>query len=346
MMQPEAVIPGSSERSLAVQLERLPAGLRPKLAKDERVVLIDNPSASGGRYGAHGQRAQQLYTLLGYDCRRVRTEHPGHGRELAQQAAEDGATLVIACSGDGGVREAAMGLMAVPPEQRPKFSVIPKGTVNVFARTLNLAVGPIPDFFHACLKQIFWARTRRVDVAGLNGEPFLCFAGFGFDAAVIENVPPAEKRLLREWAFVSSAFRTLFDWGPGTAAYEPRELRVQGMAFDGRPIDVRGYIVAAGNVQGYGPGWFPFHPLARVDDGLLDILVVRTHDKRELVRIAAQVLRRSHLNNPHVEYFQSRGPVRVEALDEPVPMHADCELVGKSAANLLTLEPHALTVLF
>jgi diacylglycerol kinase (ATP) len=341
-------IESSIDRSLAAQLERLPAGLRPKLPKDERVVIIDNPHASGGRYAMHGQRAQQLYALLGYDCRVVRTEGPGHARQLAEEAAEAGATLVITCSGDGGVRETAMGLMSVERPRRPKFSVIPKGTVNVFARTLNLAIGPIPDFFHACLKQIFWARTKPVDVARLNGEPFVCFAGFGFDAAVIENVPPNEKRLLREWAYVSSAFRTLFDWGfsQGGEAYEPKEIRVQATAADGRAVDERGYIVAAGNVQDYGPGWFPFHPLARVDDGLLDIVVVKTRDKRELVRIAGQVLRRSHLANPHVDYFQSRGPIRVESMEGPVPMHADCELVGRSLTNELTLEPSALTVVY
>jgi diacylglycerol kinase family enzyme len=184
-------------------------------------------------------------------------------------------------------------------------------------------------------------------VARLNGEAFVCFAGFGFDAAVIENVPPNEKRLLREWAYVSAAFRTLFDWGkrePGTGAYEPLPMRVRATAADGRQIDLTGYIVAAGNVQDYGPGWFPFHPLARVDDGLLDMVVVTTRDKLELVRIATQVLRRVHLKNPHVEYFQSRGPIVVEPQQGSVPTHADCELVAPTARNELTLEPSALTV--
>ena len=243
-----------------------------------------------------------------------------------------------------------MGIVSVDEAgRRPKFSVIPKGTVNVFARTLSLSVGPIPDFFHACLKQIFWARTKRVDVARLNGEPFVCFAGFGFDAAVIENVPPGEKRLLREWAYVSSAFRTLFALGrrePGSEVYEPKELRVRATALDGRAIDLRGWVVAAGNVQDYGPGWFPFHTLARVDDGLLDMVVVTTRDKLELVRIAAQVLRRTHLRNPHVEYFQSRGPIIVESLEGPVPTHADCEMMGKTTTDELTLEPSALTVVY
>ena len=337
------------EHGLRAQLEKLPHGLRPKLSRDERVVIVDNPQASGGRYAQVGPRAQQMYRLLGYDCELSLTSAPGDATRLAREAAAAGATLVVACGGDGVVREVAMGLMQCPASQRPKFSVMPKGTVNVFARTLRLQVGPVPDFFHACLKQIFWARTSSVDVARIDGQPFVCFAGFGYDALVIENVPPEEKRLLREWAFVSTAFRTLFGWGSAEKPiepYVPTALRVRGTAVDGSAVDLNGWFLAFGNVQDYGPGWFPFHPHARVDDGLLDVLVVTTHDKLEMIRIGAQVLSRSHLRNPHVRYFQSRGPLYVESLGEPVPAHADCELLGRRAQSEIGLEPGALTVVY
>jgi diacylglycerol kinase (ATP) len=337
------------EHGLCAQLEKLPHGLRPKLSRDERIVIIDNPQASGGRYAQVGPRAQQMYRLLGYDCEIRFTSAPGDATRLAREAAESGATLVLACGGDGAVREVAMGLMQCPAARRPKFSVMPKGTVNVFARTLRLQVGPVPDFFHACLKQIFWARSSCVDVARIDGEPFVCFAGFGYDAVVIENVPPVEKRLLREWAFVSAAFRTLFGWGNADKSiepYVPTLLRVQATTEDGSAVDLQGWFLACGNVQDYGPGWFPFHPHARVDDGLLDVLVVTTHDKLEMMRIGAQVLSRSHLSNPHVRYFQSRGPVHIESLGEPVPAHADCELVGRRARSEIGLEPGALTVVY
>lgn len=332
---------------MRTQLDRLPPGLRPKLSKHERVVIIDNPHASGGRYAAHGERAGSFYRLLGYDCEVWPTEAPGHATELARRAVAAGATLVIACGGDGVVREAVVGLMAESdPARRPKFSVVPKGTVNVFARVLSLQIGPIPDFFHACLKQVFWARERRVDVARLDGEPFVCFAGFGFDAAVIENVPADAKRNFREWAYVTAAFRTLFRF-PGEEVdprvYEPVQMRVRADSV-GRSIDERGYIVAIGNVQFYGPGWFPFHPQARVDDGLLDVVLIKTRDKAELVRIAGQVVRRVHPQNPQVEYFQTPGPIRIDSLADPVPMHADCELVGRRPGSEITLDPAALTV--
>jgi diacylglycerol kinase (ATP) len=339
----------SLEQGLRAQLDRLPRGLRPKLPREERVVIVDNPHASGGFYSQHGVRAQQIYRLLGYDCELLQTSAPGEAVVLARQAAENGATLVIACSGDGGVRETVTGLMEVPAARRPKFSALPKGTVNVFARTLDLQVGPIPDFFHACIKQIFWARTSPIDVGRLNGAPFVCFAGLGYDAEVIENVPPVEKKLFREWAYVTAAFRTLYGGGPPQRRadpWQPVAMRVTAPTQGGGSADLTGWLVAVGNVEDYGPGWFPFHPWARLDDGLLDVLVVKTHDKLEMMRIGAQVLRRSHVRNPHVEYFQTPGPVDIECLGPPVATHADCELLGRNAHVRLTLEPAALTAVY
>ncbi|MFQ5601018.1 MAG: diacylglycerol/lipid kinase family protein, partial [Candidatus Krumholzibacteriia bacterium] len=335
------------DRVIRTQLDRLPAGLRPKLPKEERIVLIDNPYSGGGTYASHAHYAQQVYSFLGYDVELACTERAGHAAELARRAADAGATLVIACSGDGGVRETVLGLMSIEdPARRPKLSVIPKGTANVLAKTLGLQVGPFPDFFHACLKQLYWARTRRIDVGLLNGEPFACFVGFGFDAAVIENVPEKEKRYLKEWAFVAAGLRTLFGWNPEELRfrpYEPSELRVRGTDQDGRPVDLAGYFVAIGNVQDYGTRLFPFMQGASFDDGLLDVVVVRTRDLVELVNIGTQVLTRSHLRNPNVSSFRSSQTIHVEALGAPVPMHADAELVRKEVRSEIQVAPAALT---
>jgi len=304
--------------------------------------------SGGGTYGAHAQHAQQLYGLLGYETELWRTERPGHAAELARRAADAGATLVVICSGDGGVREAVAGLLQVPPERRPHLTVIPKGTANILAKTLGLQVGPIPDFFHACMKQLFWARTRAIDVGFLNAEVFACFAGFGFDAAVIAGVPEKDKRRLKEWAFLMSGLRTLFGWDPEQRKFQPFQppaMRVRGTDLDGRELDVTGYFVAIGNVRDYGTKLFPFMARARLDDGLLDVIVVRTRDLRELLNIGTQVVARSHLRNPLVTAFQSSADILVESLAAPVAMHVDSELLERQARNVIRVAPGALMVL-
>ncbi len=336
------------ERLLRDNLERLPASLRPRLSRHERVVFIDNPRSGGGTYASYAEWGRQIYDFLGFRTDLLRTERPGHGEELARQAAAAGATLLVSCSGDGGVRETVAGIMSLPPVQRPKLSVIPKGTANVLAKTLGLQIGPIPDLLHACMRQLYWAQERAVDVGFLNDTAFACFAGFGFDAAVIANVPSKDKRFLKEWAFVIAGLRTMFGWNPEEhrfETYRPPLMRVRGVDAAGQAVDMRGYFVAIGNVRDYGSRLFPFMPTARLDDGLLDVVVVHTRELLELLQIGQQVVARTHLRNPNVFSFQSRAPVIVESLEEPVPMHADCELLARDRQSAVRIEPGALRVL-
>ena len=67
--------------------------------------------------------------------------------------------------------------------QRPKLSVVPKGTANVLAKTVGLQAGPVPDLLHACMRQLYWARERPLDVGFIDDTAFACFVGFGFDAS-------------------------------------------------------------------------------------------------------------------------------------------------------------------
>ncbi len=342
-------IPSRLDRVVRERLERLPPGLQPRLSKDARIVLIDNPASGSGTFAQHAEHSRQLYAFLGYDVQLWRTERPGHATELAMRAAEEGIDLVVVCGGDGAVRETVQGLLRVDAEVRPKMSLVPKGTANILAKTLGLQVGPFPDFIHACFKQLYWARSRPMDVGSLNGEAFACFAGFGFDAAVIESVTAEQKRRYKEFAFFATAMQKLFKWNPRQLrfeTYEAPELRVRGHDRDGRAVDVRGYFVCAGNVRDYGTRLFPFMQNARVDDGLLDVIVVQTRDMLELLNIGTQVLARTHLRNPHITAFQTGRDILVEALDAPVPMHVDAELLERGTRSHIRVHPAALNVVY
>ena len=247
------------------------------------------------------------------------------------------------------MRETVIGLMSLPAEKRPRFSVIPKGTANVLAKTLRLQVGPFPDFFHACLKQLYWSRTMPMDVGRVNGEPFTCFVGFGFDAAVVENVPTKEKKLFKEWAFVTAAFKTFVGWNPEDWTFKPYdapEMRVQAIDEHGNKIDKKAYFVAVGNVQDYGTKWFPFMRGARIDDGLLDYIIVHTKDMVELLKIGRMVVTKTHTQHPEVLAFRSRQPVTIESTQEPIPLHADSELLGREYRSQITLDSGALHVVY
>ena len=77
------------DRAVRERLDRLPPGLQPRLSKNERVVLIDNPASGGGTYAQHAEYSRQLYEFLGYDVQLWSTERPHHATELAVRAAEE-----------------------------------------------------------------------------------------------------------------------------------------------------------------------------------------------------------------------------------------------------------------
>ena len=320
------------------------------MSHDERIIFIDNPRSGGGTYSQHAQYALQLYRFLGYDAELWETQGPQHATALAVKAADAGATLVIACSGDGGVRETVIGLMSIEDAaSRPRFSVIPKGTANVLAKTLRLQMGPFPDFFHACLKQLYWSRNMKIDIGRINDVPFTCFVGFGFDAAVVENVPSKEKKLFKEWAFLTAAFRTMVGWNADDWTFKPYnmpEMRVTGIDEHGQAVDEKAYFVAVGNVQDYGSKWFPFMRGARFNDGLLDYIVVHTKDVVELLKIGRMVVTKTHTQHPAVRMFRSCKPVVIESLQGPIPLHADSELLGRRDRSVITLDSAALTVVY
>ena len=104
------------------------------------IKLILNPICNHGR---SLQNAADLRPILAnQDAEWSGTEYPGHAIELARQAGETGAELVVALGGDGTVHEVVNGLMQVPPEKRPALGIIPLGSGNDFAHILQIPSDP------------------------------------------------------------------------------------------------------------------------------------------------------------------------------------------------------------
>ena len=102
-------------------------------------------------------------------------------------------------------------------------------------------------------------------------------------------------------------------------------------------------FVAVTNTRGYGGG-FLVSPGARLDDGLLDLCIVRRTGKGRLLRHFPRILRGTHGVLPEVILAASPW-VRVEGLDGPLPVALDGELPSSATPVELRCEPGALWVL-
>jgi diacylglycerol kinase (ATP) len=217
------------------------------------VAIIINPLSGGATPAQGGRRAALASDALaraGEHGDVFITERRGHARELAAAAAQRGARLVIAWGGDGTVNEVASSLVF----GTAALGIVPSGSGNGLAR--ELTVSRRPD---QAIAEALRAEPRAIDAGELGGRLFFNLAGLGFDAhiAACFDRDPSGRRGLRTYARVTA--REMF-------RYQAGQYCVDGLTVE------RALLVTLANSGQFGNG-ARVAPAARVDDGLLDLVV-------------------------------------------------------------------------
>ncbi|MGH6783490.1 MAG: translation initiation factor IF-2 N-terminal domain-containing protein, partial [Sphingomicrobium sp.] len=277
---------------------------------------------------AHDMSSQDVLDKLraaGIAIEAVETTEVGHGIELARAAYKQGHRRFLAVGGDGTANEVASGLLG----SATALGVVPAGSGNGLARTLR-----VPIDADRALRELSSAVTLRMDVGRVNGQPFLNVAGAGFDAAVGEAFHERALRGGRRGVmnYARIAFAMSWTYRRGGFALQAGEHRFEGQA----------WLVAFVNGRQYG-GAAVIAPGARLDDGLLDVVVVEEAGPLEILAAAPRLyfggledFRRYH-----------RMPASQAVLTGPAPFPHHCDGEPRAAATKLevTIEPRALNVL-
>ncbi len=288
-----------------------------------RTLIIFNPMAGqAATLQQELEGAAQVWRAAGWSVDMQPTQAAGDGTRLAREAAMAGYDLVAAAGGDGTINEIVNGLAGSETALTP----LPIGTVNVWARELGLPMQP-----RATAEALLRGTIRRVDL-GLAGERyFLLMAGVGFDAAVVMAVHAREKRRLGALAYVVRAVALAFAYG-GTRAQ---------ITIDGDPLFGRVLMLVIGNTRLYG-GVISITSEAIIDDGLLDVCLLRGRNWLRSLGQISSVLRRRQRADPQVEYRLARE-VTISAR-RPLPIQVDGDYIGTTPMTF-TIAPRALRVL-
>jgi diacylglycerol kinase (ATP) len=275
-----------------------------------KAQVILNPNA-GQRDRRHELQAAMAYLEdHGWQLTLRETHGPGEATTYARQAVAEDYDVVIAAGGDGTVSEVANGLAG----SEAALGIFPIGTTNVWA--LQMGIPPLwPLRQHSLLeaaKVLAEGHIRRVDLGQVNGRYFLLWAGVGLDAKITEEVEPEAKKRLGALAFVIASI---------LVAKEFAGTKVQ-MTIDGCEVNRRAILIVASNAQLYA-GIVRLAAQARLDDGLLDVLIFKGQGFLAMVRHLFSVLTSRHLRDPQVEYYQARR-VKISAT-KPLSVHADDE---------------------
>ena len=286
--------------------------------------LIANPAAGGGKARTLADRAARLFTRRGASYALDLTTGPGHAAGLAKLAVTSGSTVVI-IGGDGTVNEALPGMLhsGVP------LGIIPAGSGNDLIKSLA-----IPNSLERSVETILAGRTSVIDCGTINGRPFVNVVGIGFDAAVNHNSHDLGWPVGGLLRYLAALIRTL-----GTYKQVRLKLSLDGEAHEG---DL--FLLTIGNGTTCGGG-FRLTPHAKLDDGMLDVTLVKPIRVLPLLWHLPKVFRGTLDRVERYASMRMAKKIEVESA-VPVPVHVDGEIY-RGDTSLLKIEilPKALMVI-
>ena len=155
------------------------------MEEKKRIVFILNPIS-----GTHSKKEipgliDKLLDKEQFDYELRLTEYAGHAAEIAKESAAEGIDVVVAIGGDGTVNEVARSLV----HTETALGIIPCGSGNGLARHLCL-----PLDIKSAIQIINACRIDDFDYGVINGLPFFCTCGMGFDAFISLKFAEAGKR--------------------------------------------------------------------------------------------------------------------------------------------------------
>ena len=282
-----------------------------------RICVIFNPAARGNK----ARRFKKFLNELSQQCALKATTAPGDARRLAQAAVATGYDIIAAAGGDGTVNEVLNGIGDEPDGfQRARLGVLPLGTVNVFARELN-----IPLKLERAWRALKRANEMKIDLGRVNyfddGQPtqryFMQLAGVGLDARAVELVSWKLKKTAGPFAYVVAGLQALTEKQADIAA-----------TAGGKKIS--GELVLLGNGRFYG-GSFEIFPEAGLCDGQLEVCAFPKVDLPALLKLAPGFLARRKLSEHRVARL--RGETIELTSATPAAFELDGEWIGHLPAT-------------
>lgn len=255
-----------------------------------------------------------------------RTDYPGHAYELATQAKESGYDAVIAVGGDGTVNEVARAIV----HSDTALGIIPCGSGNGLARHLM-----IPLDAAKAVKVINAYTIHDLDYGVINGIPFFCTCGMGFDAFV--SMKFAESGRRGPVTYIENILREGLKYKPET--YEIKDEN--GVSL------YRAFLISCANASQYGNNAY-IAPQASMSDGLLDVIIMEPFDMLEAPQISIDMFNKTLDKNSKIKTFRTKHiqihrekPGFIHYDGEPVMTDSDVDISVKDKGVKIIINPFA-----
>mgnify|MGYP003950361579 FL=1 len=280
-----------------------------------KIRFIINPISGIGKQKGI-EDVIKRYLVFSYDI--VYTKKCGDATILSKKAIKDKKDIVIAVGGDGTVSECSKALIG----SNVAIGVIPCGSGNGFA----YHIGMKRDIKKAIL-QLNISTLKTIDSCTANDERFVNVSGIGFDSHIANLFANNKKRGL--FNYLKLIIKEL--------SYQPEYYKIE---YNNTKKEVKAYLIAFANTSQYGND-FEISPFAKLDDGLIDFVIVKVFSKWKIPFFLLKVAKgKVHLSK-NVEIIKSKE-MSIESKNRLV--HLDGEPKELKSPIIVKVKPRTLKI--
>jgi len=288
----------------------------------QKLTFIINPVAGPSDNLKYWKALKKVLKKKNIPFRAKFTKQKEHATRLAlKRMKKEADAVLVSVGGDGTFNEVATALV----KTKATLAHIPRGSGNGLARMLNIpfSMKKVPGY-------LVDGTIKSIDAGKVAKEYFFCTAGFGFDALIAHHFEHSDSRGLK--SYIMYVVKLFFGYKGFDADFE----------LDGEHFSGRFFTVTIANANQYGNNAF-IAPEAKVDDGLLNVTIIRQFPKL-LTPLMAIALFGKWLHK--LSYVETRKVKKmiINKVDSPF-FHRDGDAEKRTWPAEIEVVPSALKIL-
>ena len=230
-----------------------------------------------------------------------------HFDEITQILKSQDYTDAIAVGGDGTVNRVA----ATVVNTGIRLGIVPVGSGNGLARSLGLSMQ-----IETVIRQIVQGRSVKIDSGSVNGIPFFCTSGVGFDAHIGGLFAASVKRGLS--SYINITMRELLRY----------RAKTYTLIINGKEFQRKAFLITVANAGQYGNDFY-IAPQASMQDGIFHVVIIKPFNVLKVWGLLRRILGRQAFLAGSVETHTASELTIVREEEGSIHFDGEPYLTGK-----------------
>ncbi len=284
-----------------------------------KILLIFNPQAGGGKASQKLENVKNLFTAAQIDIELILTEYRGHATEIVSKSDLSLYDGLVAAGGDGTFFEVLNGFFRNEGKHDIPLGVLPVGTGNSLAQDIIENNDSLEDF----IKLIKNGNTRAIDVIKVkNSSQEFYYAntmGLGYVSDV--NITANGIKFFGKIAYTLGVL------------YHTMKLRTYPVkiTYDDQVLNLNNVFISFSNSRYTGGNYF-LAPAAKIDDGLIDLIIVNKLSRINLLKTFPKIFTGKHVETRFVDTLKAKN-IKIETQSKKF-LSPDGEIFGQTPVEI------------